>query len=126
MTEQEASELTGVHLDMAVAKAMKLENVSVHGGRLWIGGKRPFDPSTHWGDGGPIIEREKINLIAVDESIGKIVWAAEQGSTSFSASSFSYDGEPVINFAKISVVFGPTPLIAAMRCFVIAKLGREA
>lgn len=106
MTEQEASELTGVHLDMAVAKAMKLENVSVHGGRLWIGGKRPFDPSTHWGDGGPIVEREGITVGPNNDGLW---WAAKA---------------PVGDEDAIGYV-GPTPLVAAMRCYVIANLGSE-
>lgn len=58
-----------------------------------------YTPSTDWAQGGPIIDREKI---AVD-----------------------YDHD-VWNAAKYGLdwyVGGPTPLIAAMRCFVLSKLG---
>lgn len=64
----------------------------------------PFTPmfSTDWSQGGPIIEREKI---ALSYDTGRFGWVA----------SF-YDGDDV---------FGGTPLIAAMRCFVASKLGDE-
>jgi hypothetical protein len=64
----------------------------------------PFTPmfSTDWAQGGPIIEREKI---ALSYDTGRFGWVA----------SF-YDGDDV---------FGGTPLIAAMRCYVASKLGDE-
>ena len=58
--------------------------------------------STDWAQGGPIIEREKI---ALSYDTGRFGWVA----------SF-YDGDDV---------FGGTPLIAAMRCYVASKLGDE-
>jgi hypothetical protein len=61
-----------------------------------------FEPSENWADGGPIIEREKI---ALSYDTGRFGWVA----------SF-YDGDDV---------FGGTPLIAAMRCYVASKLGDE-
>lgn len=64
--------------------------------------KDTFSPSTDWKQGGPIIEREKLNL-----------------DTDDSSSWLSYTPE-----AKHQQ-FGPTPLIAAMRCFVASKLGDE-
>ena len=55
-----------------------------------------------WESGGPIIEREKIQLSV--EAVG--VWSAFiEGCT------------------KDFLYHGPTPLIAAMRCFVASKLG---
>jgi hypothetical protein len=56
-----------------------------------------YSPSTDWSQGGPIIERERIH---VQPSIGE-VWQAE------------------LVFCKS---YGPTPLIAAMRCYVASKL----
>jgi hypothetical protein len=64
---------------------------------------QPFCPSIAWDHGGPIIEREKIEV--------------RPGST---------DG---LWFGSIHDVYmfmeGPTPLIAAMRCFVASKFGEE-
>ena len=58
-----------------------------------------FNPSTNWEQGGPIIEREKI---ATAWHITR--WIAWRG---------------VVEHP------GPTPLIAAMRCYVAAKLGDD-
>ena len=63
-----------------------------------------FEPSENWADGGPIIEREKISVWARGNE-----WASE---------SF------VPNQQGLECV-GPTPLIAAMRCYVASKLGDE-
>jgi hypothetical protein len=63
-----------------------------------------WSPSTNWAQGGPIIEREKIELVP---SIDGKVWYAE-----------SLDRK-----ARIERCL--TPLIAAMRCFVASKLGEE-
>ena len=58
----------------------------------------PF--STDWAQGGPIIEREKITIFQTGKDwMGYIRHDAES--------------------------FGPTPLIAAMRCYVASKLGDE-
>jgi hypothetical protein len=62
-------------------------------------------PSTRWEDGGPIIEREEISVGPIDVS-GP--WLAM----------------PVRGKNK-DAIFGPTPLIAAMRCYVASKLGDE-
>ena len=60
--------------------------------------------STDWNQGGPIIEREKIGVFMLDG-----VWSAR----------CQYKGAIVV-YAE-----GPTPLIAAMRCYVASKLGDE-
>ena len=88
------SELTGAALDWAVAKC------EGHGiGSLddpW------FAPSTDWSQGGPIIERECIDVMFEGpEWYAYMRWA--------SGRTIQYDG--------------PTPLIAAMRCYVASKLG---
>ena len=57
--------------------------------------------STSWAQGGPIIEREKIDLNCW--AFHSVPWKA------------GIDGE----FEAV----GPTPLIAAMRCYVVSKLG---
>jgi hypothetical protein len=72
-------------------------------------------PSTDWSQGGPIIEREGIGLIQyregeVDpEDVG--TWCASYVPDAFGLEGISFHG--------------PTPLIAAMRCFVASKLGDE-
>ena len=88
------SELTGPALDWAVAKC---EN-------NWT-----FEPdgldsySTDWAQGGPIIEREKLDVFCSGN-----VWDASTG-----------DRHPNV------IKTGTTPLIAAMRCYVASKLGDE-
>lgn len=57
--------------------------------------------SIDWEYGGPIIERERIEL-------------KDDGGTDWLA---SHNNE--------SVEFGPTPLVSAMRCYVASKLGDE-
>jgi hypothetical protein len=92
------SELTGAALDWAVAICE--HNVG------WEpeGEDRDFY-STDWAQGGPIIEREKIRL--------DTTWNCEDGFWS----------------ARMDTVggwwLGDTPLMAAMRCYVVSKLGDE-
>ena len=94
------SKLQGAALDWAVAKCIHL----INGDDLDIGfiKEYAYTPSTNWAQGGPIIEREKI---ALSYDTGRFGWVA----------SF-YAGDDV---------FGGTPLIAAMRCYVASKLGDE-
>ena len=93
------SELQGAALDWAVAKCEGIEfTYEDHPHHEMVG----MHYSTDWSQGGSIIEREKIS-----------VWAR---STDFAAESFNEGQE---GFVKE----GPTPLIAAMRCYVASKLG---
>ena len=108
------SELIGPTLDWAVAKADGATNLHHDTVSSWwftLGGKertlnkswaQAFNPSTDWSHGGPIVEREKLNLDIDDSSL----W-------------LSYTSEGTLK------QFGPTPLIAAMRCYVTSKLGDE-
>ena len=110
------SELTGAALDWAVAKAegatdFWFDTVATHWVKLdgkdralRYGWAQSYLPSTDWAHGGPIIEREKIS-----------VWAR---SEDFAAESFNGGQEGL-------TLEGPTPLIAAMRCYVASKLGDE-
>ncbi len=82
------SELKDLALDWAVS--------AVHGDS----DIHPY--STDWADGGPIIEREGIELLC--ESLGFRWVAMPQKGPEWR---------------------GPTPLIAAMRCYVASKLGDE-
>ena len=69
--------------------------------------EREFNPnySTNWAIAGPIIEREKITPQFMDRGYWR-AWI-EVGETAH----------------KVS--YGPTYLIAAMRCYVASKLGDE-
>ena len=62
--------------------------------------------STDWSQGGPIIERECIDFYHQRESSLSVIWCA------------SYSPDDVESI-------GPTPLIAAMRCYVASVLGDE-
>ena len=100
------SELIGAALDWAVAKCEGMsrldERVTPEGVR-WAGDF--FQPSKHWSEGGPIIEREKIQ---VNPSISSDAWGAANPSKD-----------------QCVWVWAETPLIAAMRCYVTSKLGNE-
>lgn len=61
-----------------------------------------WKPATNWAQGGPIIEREAIELVP-------------DGKGSWSAAIRGGDEDDVAH--------GPTPLIAAMRCYVASQLG---
>jgi len=108
------SELIGPALDWAVAKCentgklIKLGyvyeivvNISADLG----GGEAVYTPSTNWSQGGPIIEREKL-MLWHDTRYTKYWWRAKHENNAV-------------------VFYGPTPLIAAMRCYVASKLGDE-
>ena len=94
-------ELHGAALDWAVAKCLGL--VSDETPRYARNTEYSFKPSTSWQDGGPIIEREKIECDTY-----RYGWrAARYVST---APTYGY---------------GHTILIAAMRSYVASKMGEE-
>jgi len=98
------SELIGTALDWAVAKAygVRVKYDSKEGLHINnITGWFHYRPSTEWAQGGPIIERERIELRR-DGDGGWI--ACDNIHPEF---------------------YGPTPLVAAMRCFVASVLGDE-
>ena len=70
-----------------------------------------YSPPTNWSQGGPIIEREGISLLYLYVTDDPFRWAATQ--------------KPTIKKVKPESVYGPTPLIAAMRCYVASRLGDE-
>jgi hypothetical protein len=98
------SELTGAALDWAVAHC---EGIEWEPGDLDAGHYGPgFAPSTDWAHGGPIIERERICLRDTGED-GDLMWEAD-------------DQRDAVGKYR-----GPTPLIAAMRCYVASVAGDE-
>ena len=72
---------------------------------------RAYTPSSNWSQGGPIIEREMIN---VKSNLARMREHPE------------YDWWADCPEKRICVSFnGPTPLVAAMRCYCCSKLGNE-
>ena len=118
MTEIKTSELTGPALDWAVAKCEGWTTYAlpVSIAQIWM--QRGVDArgacvlhslyelaySTNWSQGGPIIER-------------MCIWLSHNIATGIHGAALDADG----NYLRT----GPTPLIAAMRCFVASKLGDE-
>lgn len=105
------SELTGAALDWMVAKCLP-DDEYLFDPHPYLpdenGQPDYFEPSTNWAQGGPIIEREGINLDNYAKNPRWSAWtpAPERDS-----------GE--------AQAYGVTPLIAAMRCYVASKLGDE-
>lgn len=96
------SELTGAALDWAVAVCEGL--MAANTNNVFDFKDFFFSPSTNWEQGGPIIERDWIELL----HDGNTWQAIGRG--------FGEDAPEG---------FGLTPLVAAMRCYVASKLGDE-
>ena len=108
------SELHGAALDWAVAKCEELGIRRLSGGEFLLADGDFWFPSTDWAQGGPIIEREKVcvEYMAGAGDGGLDVWVTE-----VLHEDRKYSG------VTSSAGEGPTPLIAAMRCYVASKLG---
>ena len=97
------SNLTGPALDWAVVKCEYDELAALNIQYPQYARFYPeISPSTNWAQGGPIIEREGIEL-------------SPDGNGRWNAAIRGGDEDDVAQ--------GPTPLVAAMRCFVASKLG---
>ena len=94
------NELIGAALDWAVAKCEGEEVRLIKGQLETLWTDNGYKPSTDWAQGGPIIEREKITIFQTGRDWMGYIWEDTES-------------------------FGPTPLIAAMRCYVASKLGDE-
>jgi hypothetical protein len=104
------SELTGAALDWAVTKAEGIEVEYIDDSikqclLMKPSGSGIFAPSTNWAQGGPIIEREGIQIQRHTSA-----WIALPPDTEFSEEAYQE---------------GDTPLVAAMRCYVASQLGDE-
>lgn len=95
--------LTGPALDGAVAKCWYGDDYDLSIPLFDDG--LIFAPSTNWAHGGPIIERKEIFL-------AKSILGGWTGSI------YTGDRNCILHGA-------PTPLIAAMRCYVASKLGED-
>lgn len=104
------AELAGMALNFAVAVAEGWEDFDEDdNGFTWHREKgsawltlETFRPSELWGQGGPIIERERISVDAMYDA-----------------------GDWVASLEHTKGFSGPSPLIAAMRCYVARKLGDD-
>ena len=113
------SEAEGEALNWMVAKVEGRTTEIVHAEGSWPlywegQGNTTYHYSTNWAQGGPIIEREGITVGPYHEKSAQVPnsWSAYLGWDSVELESL-YDCD------------GPTPLIAAMRCYVASKLGEE-
>jgi hypothetical protein len=90
--------------------------------------RKRFHPSTNWLQGGPIIEREKIQLRGISSPGHRLdgMWLAQYGlfRPTLSSVGWTKHGQ---SYAKLDTGYyeGSTLLIAAMRCFVAFKLGED-
>lgn len=109
------SELSGVALDWAVAMAVGMTPSTFSGGMISYGevsvrvnhGLDTWSPSTDWSQGGPLIERFRVDIIT--ERAGMVA-----------AYSCGEEYQPLT-----SDYYGSTALIATCRAIVAAKLGDE-
>ena len=100
------AELAERALDYAVCVAGAKGEVSW----TWFLGKDyALKYSTDWGIGGPIIEREWIELFVQTGADDQHRWAGKH--------------HPIGGLC--AVVDGPTSLVAAMRCYIVSRLGNE-
>lgn len=105
------SEATPLQLDWLVVKCEGMEEDYNKYGFALGDCDTPYSPATNWNQGGPIIERERMNIksnMTRNAEYPEYDWMADCPEQGFCCS-----------------VNGPTPLIAAMRCYVISKLGDE-
>lgn len=101
------TELSGDALDEAVAAIEGHKRQ----GTAWVFangmGSMHYSPSTSWAQGGPIIERERIEIHPRTDR-GVEEWGALPNLASE-------------NDRWAAMQYGPTPLIAAMRCYVASR-----
>lgn len=106
------SELKGIALDWAVTSIEKPGALRC-GVSTWrdawryspINGCYPYRWHQNWSQGGPIIEGEQLDITSDNLRPTEMRWQADN--------------------AQDVAEFGPTPLIAAMRCYVASKFGDE-
>lgn len=114
------SELTDIALDYAAGVALGHDmskavsygtylRIPAHAGSAYT---VTFCPSTDWQWGGPIIEREAIQLTPYEPASTQ-----PKNPEHWAAAIWMQD--------EMVDAYGPTPLIAAMRCFVASRLGES-
>jgi hypothetical protein len=116
------NELTGAALDWAVARCEGGTGTQINS-PTWVSITMPAEDSsgtyeahlhelaysTDWAQGGPIIEREQLEVMPTTE-------CGNGGEEQWEVRKF-------LSECELFAQYGPTPLIAAMRCYVASKLG---
>lgn len=116
-------DLKGAKLDFWAAKAAGIAESQILDGVCMIAASQDtqttlgtpmvhYRPSTNWADGGPVMESERIS-----------VWRYPDLDSWHAGMEFDVaqdEGLMVKHYYQ-----GPTPLIAAMRCFIASKFGDE-
>lgn len=112
MIEVKTSELIGGSLNWAVAQAEEMNPFILSGGMycgtvVAVGNDKTWSPSINWRQGGPLIDKHAISLVAYSTNLNGSprYWVAEPWS-----------------YCPIRID-GDTALIAACRAIVAAKLG---
>ena len=107
-------EFQGAEMDLLVARADQVPHARIVESACVIASSMErYRPSSDWADGGPIIEREKISL-----------WRYPDLDSWHACLEFAFvrdEGLKVKSYCQ-----GPTPLIAAMRCFAASKFWQVA
>lgn len=122
------SELSGIALDWAVGKCEGHGINGPYAGTDWVfcfaepdgsDGDAIPEYSTDWDQGGPIIEREGINIFKYSKLDEREPdkWCGHKAVLRRAMDGLEYTAALTLD--------GPTPLIAAMRCYVASKLGDE-
>lgn len=117
MAKIKTSELIGAALDWAVSMCEIVDYVNkdtvylARGGKTKNVGKKKTGPtySTNWMHGGKVIKFEEISIANKPEEEANKQWVAWVDSMS------GFKGE--------AVAYGPTKLVAAMRCHVKSAMG---
>ena len=121
------SELTSAALDWAVAQALGVTPAILYGSddktphifdadllEMEVDSGADFDPTTNWGLAGPIIEHEKLCVGYQHQLDPAYVPLLDPATICWARTT-----------AGGYLKYGPTPLIATMRCFVTKALGDE-
>jgi len=140
------SEATELQLDWMVAKIEGISLLDAHNNKwelcwtlLGDNSGNYYTPTTDWAQGGPILHENSISVIRCDDDYKTDrrgfttskripVWGAVIGGQHNIVKSRDSYGSPCEDVYEVNadiVSYGPTPLIAAMRCFCASKLGDE-
>lgn len=140
------SELVGPPLDWAVAESRGdgrgdeyLKFWRMGGDKKWTYCEIMNSPSVRWSEGGPIIDENDITTFRLDDvSIPNAKgfwqnkyrrsWGASLAGSLSPGDTYGPQGDHwgrAYSIDEDGVMEGPTPLIAAMRCFVASNLGDE-
>jgi hypothetical protein len=101
-------EFEGAELDLLVAQACGIKDARIVGGVCLRSDGHPFQPSSNWFDGGPIVEQAQISL-----------WRYPDLDSWHACTQFDFvrdEGLKTTHYCQ-----GPTPLIAAMRSFAASQ-----